>query len=142
MILITIGLVTVPARMRTMKCHLAVLVNSIVDGSKEEHVIQMSLFVGYTSDESIKQTKIMRLVEESQNCGILDTGCSTTVCGQRWLSDYLNNLCDEELAMVREGNSSATFTFGDGVMHRSIKHVVFPCWIGGVRSELTTDVVV
>ena len=63
-----------------------------VDGSSEEHVIQMSLFVGYTSDESIKQTKIVRLVEESQNCGILDTGCSTTVCGQRWLNYYLNNL--------------------------------------------------
>ena len=95
-----------------------------VDGSSEEHVIQMSLFVGYTSDESIKQTKIMRLVEESQNCGILDTGCSTTVCGQRWLNNYLSDLCDKELAMVREGNSSATFTFGDGV-----------------RSEVTTDVV-
>ena len=112
-----------------------------VDGSSEGHVIQMSLFVGYTSDESIKQTKMMRLVEELQNCGILDTGCSTTVCGQRWLNDYLNNLCDEELAMVREGNSSATFTFGDGVIYKSIKRVVFPCWIGGVRSELTTDVV-
>ena len=49
------------------------------DGSSEEHVIQMSLFVGYTSDESIKQTKIVRLVEESQNCGILDTGCSTSL---------------------------------------------------------------
>ena len=43
--------------------------------------------------------------------------------------------------MGREANSSATFTFGDGVMYKSVKRVVFPCWIGGVRSELTTDVV-
>ena len=112
-----------------------------VDGSSEEHVIQMSLFVGYTSDESIKQTKIMRLVEDLLNCGILDIGCSTTVCCQRWLNNYLSDLCDEELAMVKEGNSSATFTFGDGVMYKSVKRVVFPCWIGGVRSALTTDVV-
>ena len=44
--------------------------------------------------------------------------------GQRWLNDYLNNLCDEELAMVREGNSSATFTFGDGVRYESVKRIV------------------
>ena len=44
--------------------------------------------------------------------------------------------------MVREGNSSATFTFDDGVRYKSVKRsTVFPCWIGGVRSELTTDVV-
>ena len=110
-------------------------------GSGEEHMIQMSLFVGYTSEESSKQTKVERLVEESRNCGILDTGCSTTVCGQQWLGDYLNSLCDEELAMVKEEKASATFTFGDGVTHKSTKRVVLPCWIGGLRSELTTDFV-
>ena len=83
----------------------------------------------------------MRLVEESRNCGILDTGCSITVSGQQWLDDYLNNLCNEELAMVREEKSNSTVTFGDGVTYRSIKRVVFPCWIGGMRSELSTDVV-
>ena len=110
-------------------------------GNKEEHVVQLSLFVGYTSDESVRQTKIMHLVEESRSCGILDTGCSTTVSGQKWLDDYLSNLCDEELAMVREEKSNCTFTFGDGVTYRSIRRVIFPCWIGGVRSELSTDVV-
>ena len=99
-------------------------------GGSEEHMIQMSLFVGYTSDENIKQSKIKHLVEESRNCGILDTGCSTTVSGQQWLNDYLNNLCDEELGMVREEKSSSTFTFGDGLTYRSIKRLVFPCWIG------------
>ena len=96
------------------------------DRNSEEHMIQMSLFVGYTSDEDVKQTKIMRLVEESRNCGILDTGCSTTVTGQQWLDDYLNNLCNEELAMVREEKSNCTFTFGDGVTYKSIRRVVFP----------------
>ena len=110
-------------------------------GNKEEHVVQLSLFVGYTSDESVRQTKIMHLVEESRSCGILDTSCSTTVSGQKWLDDYLSNLCDEELAMVREEKSNCTFTFGDGVTYRSIRRVIFPCWIGGVRSELSTDVV-
>ena len=103
-------------------------------GNKEEHVIQLSLFVGYTSDESVRQTRVTHLVEESRSCGILDTGCSTTVSGQKWLDDYLNSLCDEELALVREEKSNCTFTFGDGVTYRSVR-------IGGIRSELSTDVV-
>ena len=110
-------------------------------GNSAEHVIQMSLFVGYANDKNVRQTKIACLVEESRSCGILDTGCSTTVSGQQWLDDYLSNLCDEELAMVREEKSSCTFTFGDGETYRSTRRVIFPCWIGGVRSELSTDVV-
>ena len=109
--------------------------------SSEDHVIHMSLFVGYAGEKNIKQTKIGQLIEESRQSGIVDTGCSTTVCGQQWLDTYLGSLCDEELSMVREEKSSATFTFGDGVKHRSIKRIVFPCWIGGIRSELSTDVV-
>ena len=110
-------------------------------GNSAEHVIQMSLFVGYANDKNVRQTKIACLVEESRSCGILDTGCSTTVSGQQWLDDYLSNLCDEELAMVREEKSSCTFTFGDGETYRSTRRVIFPCWIGVVRSELSTDVV-
>ena len=33
-------------------------------GNSAEHVIQMSLFVGYTNDENVRRTKIVHMVEE------------------------------------------------------------------------------
>ena len=84
---------------------------------------------------------VSSLVDDSKGCGVLDSGCTKTVCGKRWLQDYMNNLSDYERSMVKEESSPATFTFGDGVAVKSTKKLTLPCMIGGLRGKVVTDVV-
>ena len=44
---------------------------------------------------------VSSLVDDSKGCGVLDSGCTKTVCGKRWLQDYMNNLSDYERSMVK-----------------------------------------
>ena len=43
---------------------------------------QAVTFTGYD------QTEMQRLGHESRNCAVLDTACTSTVCGDRWLQCY------------------------------------------------------
>ena len=93
--------------------------------SKEEETdcVQMALFIGYTGE--MDSFKLNSLVNESKVSAVLDTGCSTTVCGGQWLSEYLKTLSDYESSQIVEENSTRTFTFGDGKNFTSLRPVTF-----------------
>ena len=102
--------------------------------------MELSLFMGFTNkDHSF--SKLETLIGESQNGAVLDTGCSTTVCGAAWLHTYTESLSEYDRSLIKEDVSSAKFTFGDGKSFESMKRVVLPCWIGKRRSNITVDVV-
>ncbi|KAK3874884.1 hypothetical protein Pcinc_020203 [Petrolisthes cinctipes] len=111
-------------------------------GSRKDHseTVHLSLFMGYAGDAS-SGGKLQKLVEESKGCAVLDTGCSTTVCGQEWMKYYISELSDHERENVTEEKSSSTFTFADGVTISSVKRVTLPCHIGNMCSTIVTDVV-
>ena len=48
------------------------------------------LFTGYNKDE------IARLGVDARNCAVLDSACSSTVCGKIWLDGYLKSLDKED----------------------------------------------
>lgn len=101
--------------------------------------VNFSLFVGYADGEC--ENNLTRLVEEAKGFAVLDSGCSTTVCGARWLDGFLSGFSDFERGRIVEEKSRATFTFADGVIVPSLKCVTVPCSIGGIRGEIKTDVV-
>lgn len=111
--------------------------NTVLESDNED--VYLSLFMGYTS--SAHNNKLQSLVAESKGHGVLDTGCSTTVCGTQWYEDFVQNLSDYEFSKIKESESSSTFTFGDGVTIKSMKKVVLPCYIGNKRAYMTTDVI-
>ena len=51
--------------------------------TEDEHAV---LFTGYYKDE------IARLGVDARNCAVLDSACSSTVCGKLWLDGYLESL--------------------------------------------------
>ena len=104
-----------------------------------EESIHLALFMGYTN--ATRNTKLNSLISESKGHAVIDTGCSTTVCGSKWFDNYVCELSDFDRSKVVENISSATFTFGDGVTVRSCKKVTMPCYLSGLRSTITTDVV-
>ena len=102
--------------------------------------VDLSLFVCLNSNEG-GASKQEILVSESDKCALLDTGCSTTVCGQRWFNNYVEHLSDYEKSLIGDYHTDATFTFGDGKTVNSSKRVSLPCWIGGMKANITTDIV-
>ena len=100
----------------------------------------VNLFIGYV-DEKHSHDKLDKLVSESKNCAVIDTGCTNSVCGINWLSEYMKELTDYEKTLVKEEGSNSSFTFGNGVSVSSMKKITFPCCIGDMRATITTDVV-
>ena len=96
------------------------------------------MFVGCARDGV--NDKLQSFVNETENCAVLDSGCSNTVCGEDWLRKYISNLSDYEQSLVKEKTSNQTFAFGDGRTFVSLKKATLPCWLGGVRGEVITDV--
>lgn len=119
----------------------------IVDNDNKEDVeeaaeVHLSLFIGYTNGKvDKKERKLNTLVKDAADCALLDSGCSKTVCGDVWLENYKSGLSSFDRTCVDEEVSSSTFRFGDGVSERSLKRVRMPCYIGGKRSMIETDVV-
>lgn len=90
-----------------------------------------------------KNTKneLRSIVGESFNCAVLDSACSSTVCGIDWMNNYLGSLSMDKLNQVVEEPTNKTFKFGDGDVVVSIKKVVFPCVMAGKERKIRTDVV-
>ena len=112
---------------------------AMYEGSNEP----VNLFVGYVSDRDGdgSHERLQKLVSEAKGCAVIDTGCSNTVCGSKWLEDYVDNLSDYERGLIKEESSNSSFTFGNGVSVISHKRVSFPCHIGEMYAIITTEVV-
>ena len=78
---------------------------------------------------------------ESFGSAILDTACTRTVCGRKWLYDYVESLNEEEKKGIREEKSERVFRFGDSSQVKAVKNVVIPAVIGGKKCKISTDVV-
>ena len=92
--------------------------------------INFSMFVGCASSQN-NDNNLQKLVNESKGYAILDSGCSTTVCGEKWLNDFVKSLSDEERMQIKIEPSAQTFTFGDGNTVVSKRKITIPCWMGG-----------
>ena len=78
---------------------------------------------------------------ESFGAAILDTACTSTVCGTKWLFDYIESLSSEEKTQISEKNSDRIFRFGDGSKVKAMKTVVIPATIEDKQCQISTDVV-
>ena len=114
--------------------------NTSDEKEDKEETVHLSLFMGYAGNAD-QRGKLQTLVEEAKGCAVLDSGCSTTVCGKEWLTDFVSGLSDYELNRIEEERSTSTFTFADNVTVPSTKRVVLPCSVGGMCGTIKTDVV-
>ena len=61
---------------------------------------------------------------EAFGTAILDTVCTRTVYGAKWLFDYVETLNEEEKDKIVEQRSERIFRFGDGSKVKALKNVV------------------
>ena len=90
---------------------------------------------------TIEQKDTRKMVADSLNCAVLDSACSSTVCGLDWLNCFLDTLTDDDLQKVVEEKSNMSFKFGDGSVVKSLKKVIFPAVLAGERCKIKTDVI-
>ena len=121
-------------------CHLCKSPKHYIRNCPEKKAeVNFSMFVGCASSQA--DNNLQSLVNESKGYAILDSGCSTTVCGEKWLENFVESLSDEERFKIKIEPSAQNFTFGDGKTVVSKRKVTVPCWMGGKQGEVSTDVV-
>ena len=102
------------------------------DEQEDEHVV---LFTGYDKRE------IAQLGIDARNCAVLDSACSSTVCGETWLENYLNSMNPQDRRKMKQTVGQKTFKYGGGEIMRSKGEYCLPAAIAGKDVMIRTDVV-
>ena len=98
-------------------------------------------FISFVGCASKNDEKLKALLKDSQGYALLDSGCSNTVAGEEWMSQYMKNLSVTEKLKIKVEPSNESFTFGDGNTHEALRRITFPCWVGGKSADITADIV-
>lgn len=97
-----------------------------------EHAV---LFTGFHRNE------VSLLGTEARNCAVLDSACSSTVCGKTWLESYLSSLKESELEEIVRREGHTIFKFGSGTRLNSEGEYELPVCLVGRPVIVKTDVV-
>lgn len=109
--------------------------------------------VKLAEDENVEEcnitlfTKVMTdseiFLTESLGSAIIDTACTRTVCGEKWLDSYMKDLSQSQInkLMQTESSSCRPFRFGDGQVVHSNRKVKLPAKIGPTKCHIETEVV-
>ena len=103
-----------------------------VNSTEDEHVV---LFTGYHKEV------IAQLGIDARNCTVLDSACSSTVCGEICLENYLNALDHEDRRKIKRSIGKKSFKFGGGEHLKSKWEYNVPAVIAGKEVTIKTDVV-
>lgn len=98
----------------------------------DEHVV---LFTGYNKQE------VTQLGVEAGNCAVLDSACTSNVCGEDWMENYVASLDSRDRATVIHHTGSRVFKFGGGTTLKSVGEYDIPATIVGKPVRIKTDVV-
>ena len=105
---------------------------------KKVHLVEdenVVLFTGYNKEE------IYQLGIDARNYAILDSACSSTVCGQNWIDSYINSLNEGDRKKVQQTVGERTFKFGGRTRLKSQAEYCLPAVIAGKEVTIKTDVV-
>lgn len=87
------------------------------------------------------QDQLECIGKEARKCAVLDSACSSTVCGTDWMQDYLASLGPEDRDKVVREEGTRTFSLGGEVRLKSKSTFKIPAMIVGREVLIKTDVV-
>ena len=79
-------------------------------------------------------------MSESFDSAVIDTACTSSVCGRKWLDRYVSSLEIGQQKEIVRNQSDVTFRFGDGRKIVSEESVMIPDKIGDTVCKIKTDV--
>ncbi|XP_077971779.1 uncharacterized protein LOC144425883 [Styela clava] len=89
----------------------------------------------------IKSSDCEALICETVGSAIIDTACTKTVCGQKWLNNYIARLPENLRKTVEFSQGGTGFKFGDGRRVMSTQSVIIPARVAGKNCQIRTEVV-
>ena len=104
----------------------------------------------FSETESVKLTLLTQklvlspqevFVTEAYNTAVIDTACTKTVCGSKWLYKFVESLDEKSQKETTFRESKTPFKFGDGETKYSYQLVKFPANIGGFECFIEAEVV-
>ena len=101
---------------------------------------QQPMFTLFTTS-AIQECYVSKLVGESFSGGVLDCGCTKSVCGVAWYEEYLKTLSGNDRKLVVTKASKVPYKFGPGEVVYSHLSVKLPIYIGDQKGMLETEVV-
>ena len=104
--------------------------------TSETEIVNITLLT--TSKQNITPQEIF--VAEAFNAAVVDTACTKTVCGSKWLHQFLDTF-DSQSGQIQCKESCTPFKFGDGKTVYSYQSVKLPATIGSVNCYIETEVV-
>ena len=99
---------------------------------------EIDRFVLFTSNKE----ELSKFTSEGLNAAAMDTCCTSTVAGSKWMDHYLKSL-PKDMAIKVKGpfESKRNFQFGNQGVMRSQKKYVLPARISGMDTTIETDVI-
>ena len=94
--------------------------------------------MAHTGEKSSSDTPLLR---ETIGSMILDSETTSTVGGLDWFNCFVETLTEEESQKLETFKGSRTFKFGTGQRLSSLKRVILPRMIGGVRVDISADII-
>ena len=92
--------------------------------AEKEHAV---LFTGYNTEE------VQRLGIDARNCAVLDSACNSTVCGDKWINNYIQSLDNSDRLKIKQRDSQRVSHWTTEIDSRSNKEIVRECLIGQQR---------
>ena len=97
---------------------------------EDEHAV---LFTGYKKEE------LRRLGVDACNCAVLDSACSSKVCGDNWINNYINSSDKDDRQKVKQTRMIDKRC--SRLRARECSEYSLPAVIAGKEVMLKTDVV-
>ena len=107
------------------------------DKETEEAAFLINEVVLHANDDIV----LKALLSETWSCAVLDCGATTTVCGTKWMDEFVSSLPDSQKERVKMECSDKPFRFGDGVVFKSKNKATIPAFIGDKPVLIATEIV-
>ena len=78
---------------------------------------------------------------ETIGCAVVDSGCSKTVAGSKWVQCFLESLDSDDLSKIHTKASNEVFKFGKGESIRSKGKIIIPVQFGTRKATIESDIV-
>ena len=93
------------------------------------------------AESAIQKCYVSKLVCESLSSGLLDCGCTKTVCGKEWYDEFVNSLSEDDKRAIITEESSVPYKFGSGDVIYSYMKAILPVYFGTYKGTLETEIV-
>ena len=81
------------------------------------------------------------IVNETFGKGIVDSGCTRTVCGNNWINNFVSKLSSLQREKIKKSNSQSSILFGGGTVSYSWANCKIPSSLGSLSCYLEVEVI-